>query len=123
MFEQIESSVGIAIKEGKMLNINNLVSFNWENLHIFKPYSTNEIINTQLGFKWELLDKVNLNQDDSYNLLVFSSSSEVIKYIRWPRASGDFSKIEKTIYHPNNAQFNSKKEKVGNEDWYFLYHK
>ena len=123
IFEQIESSVNKTLEEGKVLDVNSLLSFKWEKLHIFKPYSTNEVINTELGFKWELLDRINLNQDDSYNLLVFSSGSEVVKYIRWPRASGDFSKIEKTMYRPNDAQFISEKEKVGNEDWYFFYHK
>lgn len=118
-FQNIEKEV--TIKTSEIIDMTSLTPFNWNKLYIFKPYTPIKDINDSLGFVWKNADKTQINQDDSFNLLVFTQKDRIIKYIKWPRGKGDFSKIEPTIYFDKSARFLLKKEKFGDQDWLFFY--
>lgn len=105
----------------KQINIAKLTPFDWEQLYIFKPYTPISIIDSELGYIWSGAEKTFINQEDEFDLLVFTKNDTVVNYIRWYRNKGDFLKIKQIKYQPANANFIYRKEKFGEEDWLFLY--
>jgi len=107
----------------KQIDIAKLTPFDWEQLYIFKPYTPISIIDSKLGYIWSGAEKTFINQEEEFDLLIFTKNDTVVNYIRWFRNKGDFSKINQIKYQPANAKFIYKKEKFGEEDWLFLYEK
>lgn len=124
-FQNIEEKIKTPINSEELeeINISKLTPFKWNKLFIFKPYTPIDSINDKLGFVWEGAEKSHINQDDNFNLLVFTEKNKVIHYIKWPREKGDFMKIKKLKYSYDSAIFILKKEKYGNQDWFFLHEK
>ncbi len=122
-FQNVEEEISIPLKNqnSDIIDISKLTPFSWDRLYIFKPFTPIKSINSELGFTWEEANKTLINQDDSYNLLVFTIKNEVVNYIKWPRGKGDFSKIETTVYPYESAKFLLKQEKFGEQDWLFFY--
>lgn len=107
----------------KQIDMAKLTPFDWEQLYIFKPYTPIHVIDSKLGYVWSGAEKTFINQEEEFDLLVFTKNDTVVNYIRWLRNKGDFSKINRIKYQPSNAKFIYKKEKFGEEDWLFFYEK
>lgn len=127
-YEEIDKKVSIILNQDENgenieLNIADLTPFKWDELYIFKPYTSIVEINESLGFEWEKSKKTAINYADGFNLLIFIEKSKVIHYINWPRNKGDFSKIEKPKFSNDSAKFILKKEKIGNQNWKYFYAK
>ena len=73
-FQNIEEKIKTPINNEKSeeINISKLTPFKWNKLYIFKPYTPIDSINDKLGFIWEGAGKSHINQDDNFNLLVFT---------------------------------------------------
>lgn len=121
-FENIVEKLDKVLAD-KQIDIAKLTPFDWEQLYIFKPYTPISIIDSKLGYIWSGAEKTFINQEEEFDLLIFTKNDTVVNYIRWFRNKGDFSKINQIKYQPANAKFIYKKEKFGEEDWLFLYEK
>lgn len=120
-FEKIKLQVEKTISnKNELIDINDFISFDWDKLYVFKPYSTSSIIDKELGFSWKDVKDTGISQNDSYCLLVFIKEGEIEKYLNWPRSKGDFSKLERVSYLKDESIFNIKKEKQGEQDWLFF---
>jgi hypothetical protein len=108
---------------GKQIDIAELTPFEWEQLYIFKPYTPISVIDAELGYVWTEAEKTFINQEEGFDLLVFTKNDTVVNYIKWFRNKGDFSRVNRIKYQPSNAKFIYKKERFGEEDWLFLYEK
>ncbi len=123
-FKEVDFNIQKFIDGNKeVVNMNELISFKWDKVYVFKPYSTPEMINQELGFSWKDVLETGISENDSYCLLVFVKGGKVNKYLKWPRNQGDFSDLSKNHYLLNKAVFNIKKERYGGQDWFFFRYK
>jgi major membrane immunogen (membrane-anchored lipoprotein) len=77
---ELEESINSVIedKNNNEININTLTTFDWNEAHLFAPYTTSEGIEEQLGFKYR--DKSNIRWKDDIFLLVFVKDDKAIQY-------------------------------------------
>lgn len=122
-FQEMEEKVTVIINDDDVnkIDIRKITSFKWSELHVFKPYTSIENIDDSLGFIWKDAGKTFINQEEDFNLLVFTEKNKVVNYIKWPINKGDFMRIEKIKYPYDSAKFIFKKEKYGNRDRIFFY--
>ncbi|WP_417372208.1 hypothetical protein [Gelidibacter japonicus] len=122
-FDAIENKIKLNRSEPFKLDLVDVVPFVWDSLYIFKPYTSIAKINDDIGYEWKEAHKTHINDDDGINLLVFTEKEKVVKYIKWPRNKGDFTRINplNNPYSRKKSMFILKKEKTGNQDWWFFY--
>lgn len=122
-FDSLYNNVSAVISDStnKGLVLSELLDFEWNEVHVFKPYSTLETINEQLGFNWKDSSKSNIHESDDFNLLVFTNDQSVVNYLKWPRNMGDFLKLQKTRLTKEQSNFSFLNEKFGDQDWVFTY--
>jgi len=119
-FENIVEKLDKVLAD-KQIDIAKLTPFDWEQLYIFKPYTPISIIDSKLGYIWSGAEKTFINQEEEFDLLIFTENDKVINYIKWPINKGDFMRIEKLKYSYDSAKFIFKKEKYGGRDKIFIY--
>lgn len=95
---KLEKSIDSAIgdRNNNEINIHTLTTFDWEEAHLFSPYTTNEGMEEQLGFKYK--DKSNIRMRDDIFLLVFIKDNKVIQYVELDRQGSNLSIDEKQSY-------------------------
>ncbi|WCJ60942.1 hypothetical protein NXS98_07435 [Fontisphaera persica] len=74
--------------------ISAVTDFAWDKLFIFGPYTPVDRIHAQLGFKWAEAEKTHIDSSDTFYLLVFVKSSNVVRHVKLPRTVGDFQGLE-----------------------------
>ena len=88
----------------------------WTRVCVFGPYTTRELAETQLGFKWDIDRHSGIGGDDSITLLVFIRESEVVAYTEHPRSEGDFLKLSpRCLSRPNAKLIRNTKEEEPNQ--------
>jgi hypothetical protein len=85
------------------IDFNKVTNFKWDKLYIFTPYTPDEEITKQLGFKWKYSNKTSIDYLDSINLLIFANGDRVVQYLELSRQYGDFDFIEKNNITPTNS--------------------
>lgn len=89
-----------------VLYVANAVTFSWDQLYIFGPYTPLADIKMALGFPWPYASKTGIELSDSANLLVFVQDDRVVKHLMFPRSSGDFYLVSDTnAYTQSSAKF------------------
>ncbi len=76
----------------------------WERVCIFGPYTTNELVETDLGFKWNADSESSISVSDGINLIVFTRGKEVVGFAEHRRRDGDFVSDENRCTLRNNAK-------------------
>ena len=91
----IEQSAGAATATtNPVVTVSAMTDFAWDKLFIFGPYTPVDRIHTQLGFKWSEAPKTHIDSSDTFYLLVFVKSSNVVRHVKLPRTVGDFQGLE-----------------------------
>jgi hypothetical protein len=62
----------------------------WERVCIFGPYTTNNLVEADLGFKWNADSESSVSINDGVNLIVFTRGNEVVAFAEHKRGDGDF---------------------------------
>ncbi len=98
--------------EGTIINITQLTNFNWDELYIFKPYCTSDIIHKTIKKQFLKSNEMTMGVPEGDTFLVFIKNGEIVKYFMYPRAYGDFSdfKGDYLLVTPNLANFKVKYE-------------
>ncbi|QMU66562.1 MAG: hypothetical protein GKR88_21225 [Flavobacteriaceae bacterium] len=123
-FENIEKKItSIVDSNKKEIDISKLMPFEWDAMYMFKPYTSIESIDNNLGFIWESPEKTYISQEEYFYALVFTKNNKVISYIKWPINMGDFMRIKNIKFPYDSAKFIFKNEKYGGQDWLFIYEK
>jgi hypothetical protein len=76
----------------------------WERVCIFGPYSTNDIVQADLGFKWDSDSQSAISVNDGINLIVFTRGKEVIAFAEHRRRDGDFESDKAPCTTPAKAK-------------------
>jgi hypothetical protein len=76
----------------------------WERVCIFGPYTTNEIVEADLGFKWDSDSHSAISVNDGINLIVFTRGKEVIAFAEHKRRDGDVESDRTPCTTPANAR-------------------
>jgi hypothetical protein len=67
----------------------------WERLCIFGPYTTNDLVEADLGFKWNADAESAVSVSDGINLIVFTRGKKVVAFVDHKRRDGDFESDNK----------------------------
>ncbi len=120
--EEVESYNISEDSSGFTINISDITTFEWEEMHIFGPYTPIDEIQKSLGFDWSRAQNLIYQISDTHSLLVFTSNESVVKYLKYPNGYGDFKEIDNTgPYKKTDASFILKKEIYGGQPWLFFY--
>jgi len=88
------------------LDFRRLAPFAWQRLFVFPPYTAREDIYSSLGFHWDGVEQLSIEDRDSNTLLVFVQDRTVTRYLEHPRVQGDFSMLQAGHgYTPDEAYF------------------
>jgi uncharacterized protein YxeA len=79
----------VADKNNSEISLKSLTSFDWEKAFLFTPYSTQEVLEEQLGVDFNDPSDIDL-RDDIY-LLVFMNNEKVVQYVEVERQGADFT--------------------------------
>ncbi len=88
--EKVESEIALTA----------LTTFNWEKAFLFTPYSTEKLIEEELGMDFK--DPSNIDRRDDIYLLVFINEDKPVQYAEIKRLGADFSINENTYLTPSN---------------------
>lgn len=88
----------IAEKNTTILDFNEIVPEYWDNMYIFETYTSYDTIEAALGFEWDDVYKTGISYRDDITLLVFATYDKVVRYIEYPKAYGDFTKLDQDFY-------------------------
>jgi hypothetical protein len=89
------------------VTISAVTDFAWDKLFIFGPYTPVDRIHAQLGFKWSEAEKTHIDSSDTFYLLVFVKSSNVVRHVKLPRTVGDFQGLEsQNVFAHGSDTFN-----------------
>src|SRR5437660_866735 len=56
---------------GTVVDFDNIAPFSWDRLYIFGPYTPHKQIQASLGFRWEEINRTEIEHSDSINLIIF----------------------------------------------------
>ncbi len=105
---------------GHEVRLAELTDFTWERVHVFRPYSTRESIERELGFSWDGADATGIARNEGIALLVFVEDGQVVRHVVQSRASGDLAYLEGlSPFTPESAVFVVRVEDHG-EPWRVL---
>jgi len=108
---ELESIISNQSKEEVIIDISEIANFKWDELYIFRPYTTGNQINEALETNWS--DKTNSSvvDSESYSLFIFMNEGVVVEDIFVPRkVSKDFGFLEQVKFSKNDAKFISAKD-------------
>jgi hypothetical protein len=77
-----------------IVTVSAVTNFAWDKLFIYGPYTPVDRIHAQLGFKWSEAQKTHIDSSDTFYLLVFVKSSNVVRHVKLPRTVGEFQGLE-----------------------------
>jgi hypothetical protein len=83
-----------------VLDLREMMRFDWDRLIVLPPYSTAELVSSKLGFSWDGWKKSISQVQDQYVLLVFVSGQEVAAWLDLPSDRGDFQPLIERGYIP-----------------------
>lgn len=91
----LEDSIYSIVKDKSKseISIKSLTTFDWDKAFLFTPYSTQEVIEEELGTDFK--DPSNISTRDDIYLLVFLNREKVVQYGEIERQGSDFSIGEK----------------------------
>ena len=96
------------------LRLQDITPFAWERVYMFAPYTAAGRIEETLGFAWPQAKSIGIDYRDDITLLVFVNGGKVVRYLAFPRVSGDFSAVTRSKgFTPKEAVFVVRKEGVG----------
>lgn len=121
--EKFKEVVTLALNSNdSIIHLRGVSSFEWDEVFIFKPYTSTTEIDKTLGFKWEGSESTKINNRDGYNLFVFVAMGEVVKFSNVSRTNGDFTRLTKSGPFSKESTFKVKLEPyAGNQKWIFIY--
>ncbi len=88
-------------KTATEIDLNEVTDFQWAKAYVFYPYTTDRMINDQLGFSYN--DPSNIELRDDITLLILVDRENKVHYAEVERKNRDFLNGEKEGYTPNNA--------------------
>lgn len=79
--------------DANQISMSDVTPFEWDELFIFPPYSSEEMVNEALGFAWQEYDKSGIEYNDGHALLVFIRDDKTAAWCMNPRNNGDFAHL------------------------------
>lgn len=98
--KDLEASIHsiVADKDESDIHLNSLTSFDWEKAFLFTPYSTQEMIEEELGTDFK--DPSDIDWRDDIYLLVFLLEDKAVRYAEMERQGADFLIGDNTYLTP-----------------------
>ncbi|HUF64139.1 MAG TPA: hypothetical protein VMN36_18825 [Verrucomicrobiales bacterium] len=91
---------------GERIELDAITAFRWTRVHLFGPYTSEEAVQQELGFRWQGFRRSAVGRSDSVVLVVFVEGERVVHWFDQARAEADFLKaIRPGGYGPEDAVF------------------
>jgi len=100
-----EIEVQLQKNEWSMVDLSKVAGPEWDSVCIFGPYSTNKSVKEKLGFDWNIEENSSIASSDAINVLAFTKNGNVLKFVEYPRESGDFADLSGDCFGRNNSKF------------------
>lgn len=95
----------IRASDGQVIDFTEAVSFDWDRVFIFGPYTSPDRIDECLGFKWHAKKYSGIDSSRATNLVVFVRNDQVVCWFDHPR-SQDFRDLPNPpAFDRANAKF------------------
>lgn len=100
-------------KKGKpeliIFKMTSLTKFTWDKVYFFKRFTLKEDVEKTLSFKWDLLEKNQIDLNEDMTLVVFVKGGKVAEYLQYPGIEGIFDdSLNLKGYTPEEAVFEVK---------------
>lgn len=92
----------IKTSEYRAIDFSKVAGAVWSKVCFFGPY--NESSENVLGFPWRVSEHTSALQSDGHNVIVFATDSELIEFVVFPRAVGDFWTLSGQCLGRENSQ-------------------
>lgn len=108
----LEKTISSEIQHKKTdsIKLSSETSFQWDKAYLFDPYTTQEGMNKQLGFKFK--DPGSLHSRDDIQLLLFVKNDKVVQYAQISRKNGELINQKEDGYTPKDDVIKIRKEAV-----------
>ncbi|MFG6494841.1 hypothetical protein P8610_05745 [Fictibacillus sp. UD] len=105
--KNLEQSIHSVMKDEGNLNLNKVAEFEWDEAHLFPPYTLQSDINKQLGFTFK--DPSSIKSRDDIFLLLFVDNQKVVQYVKVSRKYGELIPKNYQPLTPSSASFEVKR--------------
>jgi hypothetical protein len=88
--KELQESISTVVSDtnNTEIDISKLTDFDWEEAYLFAPYTSQDDINRELGFKSK--DKSDIHIREDIYLLLFVNENKVVHYVEIERQKSDF---------------------------------
>jgi hypothetical protein len=101
----ISQGIVSQIKAGDKIDLALLGPEDWQKVCIFGPYTSNDQLETVVGFPWDIEAKNATSMGDGTTLLLFIQDQTVLASVDHPRDKGDFDRLADQCFERSEAQF------------------
>ncbi len=105
--KNLEQSIHSAMKDEGKLNLSKVAEFEWDEAHLFPPYTSQSEINKQLGFTFK--DPSSIKSRDDIFLLLFVDNQKVVQYVEVSREYGELIPKNHKPLTPSSASLEVKR--------------
>ncbi|KZE69051.1 hypothetical protein AWM68_01940 [Fictibacillus phosphorivorans] len=105
--KNLEQSIHSVMKDEGKLNLNKIAEFEWDEAHLFPPYTSQSEINKQLGFTFK--DPSGMKSRDDIFLLLFLDNHKVVQYVEVSREYGELIPKNHQPVTPSSSSFKVKR--------------
>ena len=88
-----------------LVNLDEVVTIQWDQVCILGPYSDNAAAKDTLGFPWDAERHTAILTDDSISLLLFVKDLNVVEFAEHSRSDGDFANLSRQCIIREKATF------------------
>jgi len=112
--DQIKDGVIKAKSEKQAFHFASVANFDWDELYILRPYTRLESFSEQTGIDTKPIQYCGIELFDHYNVIAFVKNKQIITYIEYSIANGDFT-VDQVInkFSKEDATFNITENKEG----------
>ncbi|MCB0803962.1 MAG: hypothetical protein KDB74_12760 [Flavobacteriales bacterium] len=108
---KLKSIISSQTEKEIVIDIAEITDFDWDELFIFRPYTSGNKINESLGIQWSDEANTSVVGSESYSLFIFMNKGKVVLETFVPRSiSKDFGFLEQIKFSRNDAKFISDKD-------------
>lgn len=113
LYDQIRDGILKAKSEKQVFHFASVANFDWDELYILRSYTRQKSFSKETGIDTKPIKYCGIELFDHYNVIAFVKNKQIITYIEYSIANGDFT-VDQVIntFSKEDATFNITETKV-----------
>jgi hypothetical protein len=107
---QLANEIERAAAEGDAADFSRVAGFDWDRMYVVEPYTNAASVEKQLGFPWAAVEHTAAYGQDAFALIVFVRGNRVVRWVDFPRGSGDPLTLPRAGIPRSDARFGVRRE-------------